>query len=178
MAKVIIRCILAAVCAASLWGCLPRVTAPHIPPQLPGGAELEQQREMLALSFVAYTGELLTGPDSEVETRLVRCLRSELDVQPLTTGKWDLVWGPAVYKFADATLDDNMMYVVRDASDPAHLVVAVRGTNGKAILDWLKEDLEVFHTEKWAYGEPPPHLDPRISRGTHTGLDILSPHIA
>ena len=53
-----------------------------------------------------------------------------------------------------------------------HIVVAVRGTNAKAILDWIREDGEVFRTRKWEYGTPPPGA--RISESTYLGLGILN----
>lgn len=165
-------------CLVLLTGCIPRVPPPvTIPPELPTGRELAEQQEKLAFSFITYAGEELHGSDAEVEAELVECIRHELASQPLTKDKWELVWGPMVYKFADATLDDNMMFVARrrhyEGQDEDHLVVALRGTNAKAILDWIKEDFEVVHTEGWRWGEPPPGSDPRISRATHNGLEIL-----
>ncbi len=127
---------------------------------------------MTAVAFLSYVGEALTGSDEEVGRKLAPCLEKDLARQPLLDG-WQLAWGPTVYKFELAELDDNMMYVLRRTDDPAHLAVGVRGTNGKAILDWLYEDFEVLTTQRWAYGDPPANLNPRISRGTHLGLEVL-----
>jgi hypothetical protein len=63
-----------------------------------------------------------------------------------------------------------MMYVVRDTANPAHLVIATRGTNADAILDWL-EDVEVHTQVPWAYGNPP--SEAKIAKGTSDGLGIL-----
>lgn len=135
--------------------------------------DLAKHQEMAALAFLAYLGELVKGTDDEVEQTLAPCMVNELKKQPLTRDKWTLVWGPAVYKFAFAELDDNMMYIVQETEQPSHLVIAVRGTNAKAILDWLIEDLEVNHQEGWPYGNPPKSLQPKISQGTHSGLTVL-----
>ncbi len=131
------------------------------------------EQEIAVLAFVSYAGELLEGTDDEVEAKLAPCLVEELSLQPLVGSEWQLVWGPGVYKFAGADLDDNMMYVVQRSSDPSQMVVGVRGTNSKAILDWLAEDLSVLRTEAWAWKQDAPDLKPRISEGTSEGLRIL-----
>ncbi len=107
--------------------CIPRVPPPvTVPPEMPTGSEFELQQEMLVMSFITYTGESLIGSDDEVEGELVPCVRKALDTQPLTAGNWDLVWGPAVFKFAGTKLDDNMMFVAGNRQDPSRLVVATR----------------------------------------------------
>ena len=143
------------------------VTLPekHSPPTAPN-----VRQEMAALAFLAYVGGELKGSDEKVEQVLSPCLQTALEGQPYTS-TWALAWGPAVYKFADARLDDNLMYVVRRKEDPAQLAIAVRGTNPSAILDWLVEDAEVAEQVSWEYGDPPGQ--PKIARGTHKGLQIL-----
>lgn len=131
----------------------------------------EHRQQMGALAFIAYLGEQVTGSDDEVERVLAPCLVDELARQPLTQKRWTLAWGPAVYKFALAELDDNMLYVVRDADNPAHLTIATRGTNAPAILDWLVEDFDVVDQVAWPVGQPP--ADAKISKGTSEGLTIL-----
>ena len=123
------------------------------------------------MAFLAYIGESLEGSDEEVERLLAPCLEAELTRQPLTRHRWSLAWGPAVYKFALGELDDNMLYVVRDQADPANLAIATRGTNAKAILDWLVEDFEVATQVPWPVGQPP--RGAQISKGTSDGLRIL-----
>jgi hypothetical protein len=100
-------------------------------------------------------------------------MRDELARQPLTKDSYQLVWGPAVYRFELADYDDNMMYVVRGIEDPSVLVISVRGTNSVAILDWLLEDLDVAHTVPWPYGTPIDRFKPRLSRATWEGLNVL-----
>ena len=168
----ILACLALALAVTSC--CLPRHAGPH--PELLGQPPLEPTRraqEMAALAFVSYVGETLEGTDAEVEATLVSCIEKEISLQPLLRDRWQLVWGPAVYRFTDAVLDDNMMYVVRDIERPETLVVGVRGTNASAILDWLVEDLEVLRTEAWQWQRGAPDLQPRISEGTAKGLTIL-----
>lgn len=167
--------------ALVLFGCIaafaaagcrpPRPVAPVTTPPTVTEAATPKRQEMAALAFIAYLGESLEGSDDEVERQLFPCMTRELARQPLTRDRWTLAWGPAVYKFAFAELDDNMMYVVRDAANPAHLAIAVRGTNAKAILDWLVEDFEVHGQVAWPYGSPPSGA--KIARGTYDGLRIL-----
>lgn len=166
--------LLAALIVTGSSGCCRLPSPDSGPPPLPAEPHrvTEQDKAMTAVAMLAYVGEALEGSDSEVGRELAPCLIKDLGMQPLLDG-WQLAWGPVVYKFALGELDDNMMYALRQGDDPSHLAVGVRGTNGKAILDWLLEDFAVAKTEPWDYGDPPPDLDPRISRGTQLGLKIL-----
>lgn len=130
-------------------------------------------REIATLAFVAYTGDTLTGSDRQVERTLQSCLPREIARQPALAGRWTLEWGPVVYKFNGAKLDDNMLYAVRNRAEPWRVAVVTRGTNPKAILDWLREDFEVGETVAWPHGAVPDGLKPRISRATALGLKIL-----
>lgn len=129
-------------------------------------------REMAALAFIAYAGELLQGEDDEVEKRLAPCVKDELWRQALTRGRFELAWGPSVSQFVTGEYDDNMMYAVRRADDASSMVVAIRGTNGPAFLDWLLESLDVWRTVRWPFA-PAGSQAGRIARGVHTGLDAL-----
>jgi Lipase (class 3) len=158
---------------ASCLGCRPPqpVSAPQVAPQAGAEPGSSKRQEMAALAFISYLGEGLTGSDDDVERQLAPCMERELAKQPLTRNRWALAWGPAVYKFAIAELDDNMMYVVREVNDPAHLAVVARGTNGKAILDWIVEDFNVAEQVSWPYGSAPSQA--KISKGTSDALTIL-----
>jgi hypothetical protein len=174
-----LRPLLVCFALSAVHGCgLPPQTAPE--PVAPaataaaaGGrpASTAIQQQMAALAFIAYLGEELTGSDDKVEGELYPCLVSQLAAEPVTADKWTLTWGPAVYKFDIAHYDDNMLYVVRDAADPAHLAIVTRGTNAKAILDWLLEDLDVGHQVAWRYGDAPSGA--KISQATENGLRVL-----
>lgn len=127
------------------------------------------RQELATLAFLAYLGDAVTGSDENVENQLDDCMVEALQTQP-GVQRWDLAWGPAVYHFSLSKLDDNMMYVVRDHQDPSHLAVVVRGTNPKAILDWLVEDFDVVDQVGWPAGSG----QPKISKAISEGLAILT----
>lgn len=156
---------------APFFGCVSSGSPGAAPPTAAPAIDVAKRQEMAALAFLAYVGESLKGSDDEVEQILAPCLAAELSRQPLTQHRWQLAWGPAVYKFALAELDDNMLYVARDSHDPAHLAIATRGTNAPAILDWLVEDFDVVDQVAWPVGQPP--RGAKISKGTSEGLAIL-----
>jgi Lipase (class 3) len=168
-----LRPLLACLALSAVLGCgLPPQTAPEVAAPAGGQpASTAIQQQMATLAFVAYLGEELTGSDDKVEGELYPCLVDQLAAEPLTAGKWTLAWGPAVYKFDIAHYDDNMLYVVRDAANPARLAIATRGTNAEAILDWLLEDLDVEHQVAWRYGDAPSGA--KISQATENGLRVL-----
>ena len=143
---------------------------PHLPPPVTGTPPTPEQREMGPLAFLAYLGAGITGPDEDVEKQLAHCMREALDRQE-GVGNWQLAWGPAVYHFSLGKLDDNMMYVVRDKADPAHLTVVVRGTNPDSILDWLVEDFDVVDQVHWPGGKAP--AGAKTSKAISEGLQIL-----
>lgn len=128
---------------------------------------LNIRQQMATLAFLSYLGGDLKGSDDKVEQTLVPCMQTALAANELVDG-WSLVWGPAVYKFSIADLDDNMMYVVRDEGNPAHLAIVVRGTNPKALLDWLVEDLDVVDQVTWESGPQPTAA--KISKAISEGL--------
>lgn len=145
--------------------------ASSAPPEAPAAAGLlEDQRQMATLAFLSYIGGKLEGPDDAVEKPLAACLAYAIENDPTVAG-WSLAWGPVVYKFSLAELDDNMMYVVRSDENPAHLAIVVRGTNPPALLDWLVEDLDVVDQVTWETGTPP--AGAKISKSTSEGLHIL-----
>ena len=130
------------------------------------------QREMATLAFLSYLGDTL--PASGAEEKVTKCLEEALEKQDIN--RWKLAWGPAVYHFSISDLDDNMMYVVRDTTNPAHLAVVIRGTNFSAFLDWLVEDFDVVDQVAWITSTSvgrQPKGQPKISKGTSEGLHIL-----
>jgi hypothetical protein len=100
-------------------------------------------------------------------------------------GEWEVVWGPVVYMH-DVSTDnpnptgvvDNLMYVARSKIDDGNplYVVAIAGTNPDSWYGWFVEDFHVNQTVAWPYHKIPylPFMQPRISKGTSQGLDILS----
>jgi hypothetical protein len=145
-------------------GCHPSqpVTQPIYPPPVPN-----VRQQMATLAFLSYVGGDLDRSSGRVEEILVPCMKEALAANALVSN-WSLVWGPAVYKFSVALLDDNMMYVVRDNGNSAHLAIVVRGTNPKALDDWLAEDFDVDDQITWEYGNPPSGA--KISKAISEGL--------
>jgi len=130
------------------------------------------RKQISALSFIAYAGDKLKGKDSAVNEILQGCVSDELSRQPVLNGRYSLAWGPSVYRFKLAELDDNMMFVANDSKEPGHIVISLRGTNPTAILDWLVEDFYVTKTEAWNYSNPH-NSSIRISKATSIGLTAL-----
>jgi lipase (class 3) len=88
-------------------------------------------------------------------------------------GDWRLVWGPATRQIGE-DFDASAMYVVRNATRPSQLVVAVRGTNPLSFTDWIKGDLDVATVVPWPFDKGTPN-DQRaqLSRSTAFGLNLL-----
>jgi len=57
-----------------------------------------------------------------------------------------------VYTTPGALYQDNLMFVAQNQSDLTQFVIAIRGTNFVAQLDWLMEDFDVLQMMPW----PPP----------------------
>lgn len=159
------KCFICCIALALLTACQPQV-----PPPVTGAAVTEEQKEMATLSFLAYLGDAVTGSDESVERDLAHCMVKALEEQ-MGVEDWELAWGPAVYHFSLGKLDDNMMYVVRNKKDPAHVVVVVRGTNPDSILDWLVEDFDVVDQVHWPGGNAPAGV--KTSKSISEGLQIL-----
>lgn len=133
------------------------------------------EQQIFCMSWATSLSFNLTGSakkiENETKTRLLNVLENE-KVQELI-GIWDLVWGPAVY--ADSYFGDkkmlNAMYVVVPRLQPEQAIVAIAGTNGSSLMDWVVEDFSVHEVVPWPYGTSP--LEPHISTGIAFGLDKL-----
>lgn len=147
------------------------------PPELPITPELQAA---LSLCYVAYSGtgiprHLFLNPDRRI-LNLIESTMKQIPALCSATGEsdWRVVWGPAVYTFKDGIFEDNAMFVVQRLSRPSEYTVAVRGTSSTSILDWIEEDLRVFHKQPWPLPDGvTPQGDPQVSDSTHIGLDIL-----
>ncbi len=88
-------------------------------------------------------------------------------------GDWRLVWGPATRQIGE-DFDASAMYVVRNATRSAQLVVAVRGTNPLSFTDWIEGDLDVATLVPWPFGSGTPSAQrAKLSRSTAFGLNLL-----
>ena len=140
---------------------------------------LEQQQN-LSMAYLAYSGEkLISKLDPAVaQVEILKIINDTLpkipEIKLSGALDWRVVWGPSVYTFDLAILQDNMMFVAQQISNPSNYIVSVRGTNGTAMLDWIEEDFEVWKKVPWqvpsSVGFPG---NPHISRGTDNGIDAL-----
>jgi Lipase (class 3) len=109
---------------------------------------------MVSFAYLCYSGELITTPNPGAT--LLGFINAAIPkIPPLVTdgsAGWKVVWGPATYTTPGALYQDNMMFVAQSTSDASQFVVAVRGTNGTADLDWLLEDFDVRQMMPWPPG--------------------------
>ncbi|MGV7222638.1 MAG: lipase family protein [Nitrospinales bacterium] len=137
-------------------------------------APTEADKVNLVMAYLSYIGEQLTDPKNETKIILNR-INNVMNATPQLWGvrpnqsDWEVVWGPAIYTFFPAKYQDNGMFVARQKSNPANYIVAIRGTNFIAVLDWVLEDFDVLFTREWVGGSG----SPRISEATHLGVYVL-----
>ncbi|MGK0247580.1 MAG: hypothetical protein ACI910_000303 [Oleispira sp.] len=136
----------------------------------------------VTLAYLAYAGETLEKPlpgDQSIDESIAKMINYTIpklsvlqDAQQ--QANWRIVWGPVSYTFELTQLQDNMMYVAQSISKPSEYVVAIRGTNGTAIWDWIEEDFRVLEKEKWKLpAGKKAQGTPKISKATDIGLDAL-----
>jgi Lipase (class 3) len=88
-------------------------------------------------------------------------------------GDWRLVWGPATGQIGE-DFDASAMCVVRNATRPSQLVVAVRGTNPLSFTDWIAGDLDVATLVPWPFDQQTQgKRRASLSRSTAFGLNLL-----
>jgi len=135
----------------------------------------------LSMAYIAYTGEMLIIDGKEsIEEKMLKDIRKNIaSVKELCfkgNPDWEVIWGPAIYTFSEALFQSNMMYVVRQISNPSNLIIAIRGTNIPSIIDWIKEDFDVWKQVDWVIPEEMEYSTdktPKISKSTDRGLDIV-----
>ncbi|MGH2396905.1 MAG: lipase family protein, partial [bacterium] len=138
-----------------------------------------QRQIMLSFAYVAYTDELLPGipsPDAQIKTDIEAALSATATTPiPPVAGQWSIVWGPISYTVPGSYYQDNLMYVVKlnGNGSPAEYAVAVRGTNGKVLLDWLLEDLDIIQMMPWPLGSSESATVGKISESTSIAVTIL-----
>jgi hypothetical protein len=130
----------------------------------------------LTLAGLTYRGFYFRRVWDEVHDLAVRrALQDGLrdDDVHAAIGEWRLVWGPATRQIAE-DFDASAMYVVRNATRPSQLVVAVRGTNPLSFTDWIAGDLDVATLVPWPFDQQA-QSDRRasLSRSTAFGLSVL-----
>ncbi|MCG8366413.1 MAG: lipase family protein [Pseudanabaenales cyanobacterium] len=133
------------------------------------------EQQTFCMSWATTLSFNFTGEASEIANQtkamLVRVLQDE-EIRKLI-GIWDVVWGPGVY--ADSIVGPersvNSLFIVVPQEDPKQAVVAIAGTNGSSLIDWILQDLNVKETVPWPYGDP--QTKAQISKGIYFGLDNL-----
>lgn len=155
------------------------------------GYNLSQQ----AFALSMYSNQLVkiagNTPDSKasLENRLLEYLNKALEARQAEMGKWDIVWGPAVFvnlvyqqSHDDKGIADNVLFVARKQSSPPVYVVATAGTNKYSKYGRDVEDGDVANTTTWAhafkgifsgFGNPPGSGTPCLSKGTALGVQAL-----
>ena len=133
----------------------------------------------LRFAYLSYTGQLRTDIEyttTDLKTELETNIANNTNL----AGKWDVVWGPVTYTMPGAVMQMNMMYVVKEKTTDQY-IVAIRGTNGTADLNWLVEDFDVGDMVVWqpqgssVFPDPdgPYNKPAMISEATSVGLEIL-----
>ena len=144
--------------------------------------QLQWVRVNLSMAYLAYTDELIPVDwlDRDEAGRVARAAieRQMISLPPLRSASgavdWKVVWGPTSFTLPDGLLQDNAMFVAEQISQPGSLIVAIRGTNGDAILDWIVDDLDVWTKLPWQL--PPGSKlggQAQVSRATHDALNVL-----
>lgn len=124
---------------------------------------------MLYLAGLSYRGfgDLRIGrPHTDA---LRRSISHGLDALAPAIGRWEVAWGPAVYRASLSALDDAAMYVAHSRDKPGRYVVVIRGTNPTSAFDWVFGDFWAGRQVPWRYGAN----DERISLSTALGLSLL-----
>ncbi len=140
-----------------------------------------EQKIAVSMAYLAYSGEQIILRDNADESVPIQILDIIHKTIPLISvlldankaPDWKIVWGPTIYTFSDAILQDNMMFVAQQISEPSNYIVAIRGTNQLALLDWTKEDFKVCRKVAWPLPEGVNVGKAKISRATHIGFDAL-----
>jgi hypothetical protein len=136
---------------------------------------LSQRQIMLSFSYLAYCGEEIVTPNPQTQI-LGEINKAMPQIPPLASPNptWQVVWGPAVYTTPGALYQDNLMFVAQNQSDPTQLVIAIRGTNFVADLDWLMDDFDVLQMMTWPPGSTvSTPAGAMMSESTSIGLQIL-----
>jgi len=129
-------------------------------------------KQIAALAFISYAGDSIDAPDYLSNQIIQPCVEDELKRHQILKKQYSLAWGPFVYRFKDAELDDNMMFAAWNTAEPGQLIISIRGTNFGSVSDWIGEDFYVTKTVEWKYANPI-NPDARISEATNAGLTVL-----
>lgn len=125
----------------------------------------------ICMAYLTYVGEWIEqeqGTEKEIYQMIEAAIPKLPTLSPGGNPDWKVVWGPYIYTLPHAKLQDNGMFVAQQISAPQNYIVAIRGTNGKALADWITEDFEVVRMKHW-----PGCAGAKISLATYNGFSIL-----
>ncbi len=112
--------------------------------QTPMYCQEQQQIFILSLLSNAVVGIADTQPNlqNDFTSKVTNALKDSTVQEYI--GKWDVVWGPAVYQAnaLDADFATNSMFVAKNQENNEY-VVAMAGTNPVSVYDWFVEDFDV-----------------------------------
>lgn len=133
---------------------------------------LDREQQIFILSILSNVASNEWGTQEQLQDLLKARITNVLETPSIQKdiGNWDVVWGPVVYNVRPSKYATNAMYVARNGNQ---YVVAVAGTNPSSFYDWILEDFSIKKQVSWPYGDIPLDLDPKISKGTSRGLNIL-----
>jgi len=136
---------------------------------------LTQRQIMLSFSYLAYCGEEIVTPNPQSQIlNLINTAMPQIPPISSPNATWKVVWGPAVYTTPGALYQDNLMFAAQNQSDPTQIVVAIRGTNFVADLDWLMDDFDVRQTIPWPPGSTTSNpANALMSESTSIDLQVL-----
>jgi hypothetical protein len=136
---------------------------------------LSQGQIMLSFAYLAYCGEEIVTANPQ--TQILNLIKAAMpQIPPIASPNptWQVVWGPGVYTTPGALYQDNLMYVAQNQSDKSQFVIAVRGTNFVADLDWLMENFDVRQMMTWPPGSSlSTPAGAMMSESTSIGMQIL-----
>ncbi len=135
-------------------------------------------QQAFCLNLIANSASSKLGSAQKLQRIASREIEAVLSNQRIREliGSWDVIWGPVVWQHKGGDVADNTMYVARNADTTDgnnEVVVAIAGTNPISWFGWLVEDFKVYKTAPWPFNNHTGDLEPRISEGTATGLDVL-----
>jgi len=134
-----------------------------------------QRQIMLSFSYLAYCGEEIVTPNPQ--TQILKEINTAMpQIPPIASPNalWQVVWGPGVYTTPGALYQDNLVFVAQNQSDQTQFVIAIRGTNFVADLDWLMDDFDVRQQMPWPPGSTVSNpANAMMSESTSIGLQIV-----
>ncbi len=108
----------------------------------------------------------------QVAENAAKKLNQVLDNQQVIAliGRWQLAWGPYVFKSSPNVFGaDDMMCVYQSMDDPSQYVIGIAGTNFLSPYSIINQDVIINPMVDWAYGDKVG----QITQGTHVGLTNL-----